>query len=57
MSNNKFISIYATPCHIGLHSSKQHHEKLKSYSKFDPVKVSRMRPIVFVVKVDLEQRN
>jgi len=57
MSSNKCISIYATPCRRSLHSSTQPHENLKSHSKFDSVKVPRMHPVVFVVKVDLEQRS
>jgi len=57
MSNNKYISIYATPCLISLQSSTEHNENLKSHSKFVSVKVPRMLPVVSVVKVDLEQRS
>jgi len=57
MSNNKYITIHATPCLISLQSSTQHNENLKSHSKFVSVKVPRMLPVVFVVKFDLQQRS
>jgi len=45
------------PCRRSFQSATQHHENLKSHSKFDFVKVPIMRHVVFVVKVDLEQRS